>query len=233
MDIFENGDLTLLQIFKLGIKIMKKYSKEIVFLAILVYLPTSIILNFMNPKNFEMLTGLTIVVIIAAGLINLIYPLGIAYMINENFVKKEEINNLQVFMSALNKLPVAMVASIIMLGAIMVTSPLIIVPLVLVIYLSFINQAIIIKKCNHIQALSYSYKIVKGKWFRVFGKLVLFNLISFVFIIIVHLISLYIPYSIFTSSIISVVIGIINGFPLICTTILFYTLDKAYTLSKV
>lgn len=226
MDINGNKNLTISQIFKISIKIMKNNFREIIFLAILVYLPTSVLFDFIHPSNFEMPTSLTLLVLISIGLVTLIYPLGIAYVIDKKQIKKEEIKSVQVFISALNKLPVAIGASAIMLSAIIITIPLIIVPFVLGIYFSFVNQAIVIKECNPIQALFYSYKMVKGKWFKVLGNLLVFNLVSLAFIVLVQLISVFIPLNIFTSSLLSIVGGIINGFPLICRTILFYNLDK-------
>jgi len=115
------------------------------------------------------------------------------------------------------------------LAAIIVSIPIIIIPLILAIYFSFVNQVIVIRKCNPIQAIAYSYKVVKGNWWRVFGNLVVFNLISFSLVLIIQLLSVYIPINIFTSSIIAITAGITTGFSLICRTILFYNLDKSST----
>lgn len=233
MDIFKDEKITVLQILVISWKIMRTYFKEIVFLSILICLPTSLLFDLINPNNLintnnlENPITLTLVAVISIGLVTLLYPLGIAYIIDKKEIGKEEIHSAGIFIIALNKLPIAIGASIIIMAAIIASTILIIVPLILAIYFSFVNQVIVIKKCNPIQAIAYSYKVVKGNWWRVFGNLVVFTLISFALVLIIQLLSVYIPVNIFTSSIIAIIGGITTGFSLICRTILFYNLDKA------
>ncbi|MBP2653717.1 MAG: hypothetical protein H6Q73_1286 [Firmicutes bacterium] len=106
---------------------------------------------------------------------------------------------------------------------------LLIIPgIVWMLYYVFVQQAVVLRGVNSEKALVYSKSLVKGRWWRTFGKLLVIGLIYLVLCIGLVLIGKYFPSNV--NIILKSLISIVEVFLHIFVTIMFLNID--YIINK-
>ena len=99
-------------------------------------------------------------------------------------------------------------------------------PLAIAVYAFFCLQAVVVNGRRGFDALSCSYEVVKGRWWTVFGRLVVLGLLAFVTIVVVMIPFEFLPQSIWVAVVGAVPIDIIGMFFTVCTTELWLQTDQ-------
>lgn len=203
----EQRQYSLEEVLSITFNIIKKHWLKFVLIALIVYTPLLIIANLMDksyllnlfPKdimdtvsnnfgifggagmNFkELLYSVTPIYYFSIGIMifGFIVNFTIAKIV-ESCSKAEEPSLQAAISASIKKYAIGLVTTIIF-GIFMffLSLPLFIPAIIFAIYWTFFMNAIILRNRWGIDALKYSYYVVKGRWWRVLGFSIVFGLIG-------------------------------------------------------
>jgi len=223
----KSKELKLGELIGTGWEIYKKNFKLFLFIILIIYLPINIILNLV-PGTSETFGGvmaylrLTQILELVLGIIA---TMAIAYAVNKivNHKKPELWESIKSALLVWDKaILTALLAGLILI----VLYLLLIIPgIIYSVYYTFALYTVILKDKKYKKALDYSKSIVKGRWWRVFGIIIVVTLLfSFVAGIISSPIAIYENY--ITNVISDTVFDIIYALQTIVFAVLFINLSS-------
>ncbi len=168
----------------------------------------------------------SLAIVIIALLGGVLAPLAIAIAIRA-IENNKPIDYKQAFQKAIQRWTSAIITLIIMgLCLIVLYIALVIPGIIFTVFWSFAVFAVALNYKNGFEALRYSKSLVTGKWWKVFGYLIVFGLLSLVAGIVATLPLL--PYSNYVMDIIRGIVGdIINSYFIVVMVLWFFQLEKS------
>ncbi len=169
-------------------------------------------------------------VMLILGLISgLLVTMGLAYFISKK-IKGEKSDYKKALQKAVSKLPIGLGTSIFEGILLVILFILLILPGIYFSYLwVFATYAIVLRDKSWMKALDYSKSIVQGRWWSLFGKLLVMGIIvgiaAIVVIFVVALVVQLIPLAIVQNLIIDCVGWAIKAYTLVVLTILFLNME--------
>lgn len=104
---------------------------------------------------------------------------------------------------------------------------LLVVPGILIaVYAFFCLQALVVNGRRGLDALNYSYEVVKGRWWTMFARLVVLGLLSFAAIVVVMIPFEFLPPSLWVAVVGAVPVDLIGMFFTVCATELWLQTDQ-------
>lgn len=222
--------------FDIAWKIFLSNRQELLWLLLVINVPLAIISEFIPQPSAEAQSSATLfysaMFAIISGILGILLNLAIA-MITEKTVLGEEITAQSALKQGIPKILIAFVMGILLFIMLTIGYILLIVPgIYLSIIFAFFMQAIALRNCKF-RAFSYSQNLVKGQFWRVFGRLLLLGialfLLSLALIIPQTFLSiLLLPVPILKSALaisLNAIFGLINYLFIITLTVYFLNLD--------
>ena len=141
----------------------------------------------------------------------------------EGFATGKSISFAEMIAKGFKLLPAVLASSIVAGILVLLGTTLLIIPgIVVAIYLSFYMNAIVLRAKNPIEGLKYSYELVKGKWWTVFGVFFLVFILVLVISILFELLSQN-----FDIKIVSMVVkSLLNSFTYVLVCVFFLHMES-------
>lgn len=240
----EQRQYSLEEVLSITFNIIKKHWFKFVLICLIVYLPLMVITSFIDtsylknifpsnlPPGFESLKEMwnsmlpTIYFSYSLYLVGFIVNFAIAKIV-ESCANAEE-PSLQAALSAsVKKFPKGLVTTLISgIFLFFLALPLGIPAIIFAVYWLYFLNAIILRNRWGIDALKYSYYVVKGRWWRVLGFTIVFSLIAGVAQWIpsgIGMLFVKVPYM---GSLVVLVSTMISSFTMIAGTVFFLNLES-------
>ena len=224
-------------------ELFTKNFKLILAIALIVYIPLYLIVEIFSQflgAGFVRSAGFgqdysataaafgfsTFILVVITLIIELIAIMAIIYAINQR-INKKNINYKEALQKSLSRLGPAVWTNIVLFVFLLGLFILLIVPgIIFSIYWAFANYAVILHNKSGKNALDHSKSIVKGRWWRVFGILIVIAILSgLASIALTNILSL-IPKNFILNIIANTVLRVLMTFFTIVGTVLFINLDK-------
>jgi hypothetical protein len=244
----EQRQYSLEEVLSITFNIIKKHWLKFVLIGLIVYTPLMIIANLVDksylmnlfpknildtyPKNFgnlyEMISINTPIYYfsLALMLFGFIVNFAIAVIV-QNCANGEEPKLKNSLTLALKKFPIGFLTTILaVIFMCFLSIPLFIPAIIFAVYWTFYLIAIMLRNRRGIDALRYSYYVVKGRWWRVLGYSIVFALIAGVATWIpsgIAQLFMKVPYMMSLSTLIS---STIQSFTMIAGTVFFLNLES-------
>lgn len=200
---------------------------KILYITLLVYIPVNILIYFLPvPENLESFGDLINWMSLLEFFIGIISTLAISLLIKHWVDKKE----LEWFDALRNILPVwssaiwVQLISGILIG--LATLLLILPGIYLMISYLFVIHALLFQKKTGMDALMYSYNLVKGRWWRTFGIALVIGLLTFIASWIPDLIYLIAPAHFITDLATMTASDLIYAYSIVAFVIMYLNYDN-------
>jgi hypothetical protein len=205
--------LSIPEFFSLGWSVFKKNLLTILYLVLSVQIPLQILYYYIDSHFLS---------IVVTSPISILLPMGIAYIV-ERQVKNETVGIKDVYTKLLPLWPAGIFAYYLSLLIIFGTTILLLIPgLICFIYLNFVLPAVVLREKKWRSALEYSWSLVKGQWWPVFGYALVFTVIMVPLLLIYVFAKQYVLLAV-TSTAINTVVGAYSS---ILSVLLFLNLDN-------
>lgn len=200
---------------------------------VLYFTPYRLGLDASAVKYYLMIYGMgylvkAIAFAIITGFVGIIATLGLAITIEESVLGRE-ITFREALSRALSTLVDSWVTSLLMGLIIVGLTLLLIIPGIIgAVYYAFVLQVVVLRQVKYKKALNYSKELVRGKWGKVFGYMLLIIVIGFALGLVLGILAL--PLDILglegLGGIITEILSkVYGGYSVVATTILFLNLD--------
>lgn len=220
--------------FEIGWNIFLDQKNNLLWFLLVFNLPLAIIEQFVPDPNPE--TGVSSPIIIPffiiANIIGILINLAI-HIITERNIHRESVNSALAIQKASSKLLITLILGVLFVIITFIGGLLFLIPgIYLAIIFAFFTEAIALRNC-HFDAFTYSRNLVKGQFWKVFGRLLLlglaFTALLLFFLIPMSMISAFLSglpiIQGFAEIILSLVIAMISYFFAITFTVYFLNLD--------
>ena len=213
--------------------IYKKNFKLFLIISLLIYLPAYIIINLFEEFSSNLIeiniayTILSVIIVIIIALIGTYIPLiAIMYSVDKT-IKNKQLNYQEVIKKGFSKFFPAFGTTILLVIFLIGLFILLIVPgIIFSIYWYFTIYAVVLRDKSGKKALDYSKAVVKKRWWRVLGILLVISLAVGVITLIINGILLAISSHVIIKIISDTLTSIISIFMMVAATIFFINLDK-------
>ncbi|MCY6369922.1 hypothetical protein [Clostridium ganghwense] len=212
-------ELSMGEIFAYAFNIYKAKIKMILFIILIISIPSNLIIDLLSPYSNKLgsellkIIGVYIDVFIEVGAIYITYK-----YVNDEYVECNQLCK-AIFSRWKGIIWTTIVAGIILLGF----SLLLVIPGVIFwIYYSFIFQAVVIKNLSGTDALSYSKNLVKGYWWNLFIIQILRIITAVIVILPINFISKNVIYGVISNTSVHFVMIFFD----VAITICFFSLDS-------
>jgi hypothetical protein len=227
----KNREFTLGDIFSAAMNIFKNQFTNILLIILIVYIPINILLSIIPFEELVQSHGLNgfklylRVIQLLEGFIGIIATMGIAFLINNN-INDDECDYRKALSKALSRwgsgILTNILAGLIIFGLLLL---LIIPGIIWSNYYVFIPYVIILKNISGKEALDYSKSLVQGKWWKVFGIMILLGICNFILGYAVGSIFEYLPSNQLIEIFSDTIIDFFSSFFTIAEVILFLNMD--------
>lgn len=200
----------------------------IVTIMLIVYLPLNIISSIFSFENINNLSEAVVpfIVLILMVFAGSIGTMAIAYIVDRK-IEKQDVTFKEALHKSLFKWPVAAGTSVLMFIFLIGLSFLLLIPAIIFwLYWSFAIYAVVLRDKSWKSALDYSKSVVKGKWWKVFGTLLVLGIIYLPFIFVIQIPVHLIPKSFLVDVISSILTNILSSFFMVAWVVLFVNLEK-------
>jgi hypothetical protein len=169
-----NKKFNLVNIFINSGELWVRNITDILIIVFLGYIPLGLIFIVTTPLHIIFMENIPLrlfLIIVLFGLWLIVYILTITgvTLIATSYLKKEKINLKQILNKSISKFFLSF-KTIIMAGPIILLATILLIPgIIRFIHYIFILYVVILKDLDGSEALGYSRKLVKGRWWKVFG----------------------------------------------------------------
>lgn len=220
--------------FEIGWNIFLEQKNNLLWLLLGLNLPVAIVEQFVPDPNPETGVSSPIIIpfLIIANIIGILINLAI-HIITERSIYRESVNSTLALQKASSKLLITFVIGFLFIIITFLGGLLFLIPgIYLAIIFGFFTEAIALRNCNF-DAFTYSRNLVKGQFWKVFGRLFLLGISFFAlllfFMIPMSLISIFLAELPLMQGLIEVIlslaIAIVSYFFAITFTVYFLNLD--------
>ena len=202
---------------------------KILYITLIVYIPVNILLYFLPSPDLNEMENITMFFRLSSFLeliLGTIATLAIALVI-KHWLDKKEIEWQDALRNILPVWPKAIWIQIVSGIIIGLATLLLILPgiFMMVSYL-FVIHALLFKQKTGVDALRYSYDLVKGRWWRTFGIALVIGILTFLASWIPDVIYLIAPAHIITDIITMTATDVIYAFSIVAFVIMFLNYDS-------
>ncbi len=258
LDEIKKSEMSITEVISMAINIFKQNIKSIILITLIIFIPINIAgalipidevlnnLKLLMPEGMdytlldftliqETMTEFTRWTTIYAGLqqfFGALAVMGVAFIVYK-FIDGDKINYKVALEESFSRWVPAiwtiLLSSIIMIGLCFF----IFIPaLIFGVYINFMLYVVIIKKQKGTLALSYSFKLIKGRFFRTLGRLIIIFIIQYTINITIILMFGFLPSNLVVSVILSTLNTFVAMFFWVVQTIWFLNYDSVKTVRK-
>ncbi len=233
----KDQELNIADLVMAAWKIYTENLSIIVLITLAVFLPLNIISMYLpgadasgETLNTSSAIGLGISSLLVA-LVGVLVPAAIAYIVSLS-LDRQPIKRENVFRFALSRwLPLIGTSLLMMVFLLGLTFLFVIPAIILGVYWAFATYVVVLKNKSGMDALRYSQSVVKGRWWKVIGYLIIFGFITGM---ISWLISL--PFVNINNHIINALVStlsdIIFSYTIVATALFFINLDNVRRVTE-
>lgn len=212
-------------------KLFTTHFKTILIIILIVYIPVNIILSLVPVESLgegnpaQTFSSYLRIIQLTEAVFGIVATMAIAFGVNK-ILKHQTVDYKEALKEAVHRWPVALgtgiIEAIFLLGLML----LLIVPAIIYgVYWSFSIFAIVFHNKSFRDALRYSKEVVQGRWWRVFGVLFVFGILSLLVGMAVAIVFAFLPDHFIVTIISDTAIDIITSFFTVATVLFFINLD--------
>ena len=212
--------------------LFKNNFKLILIITLVVYIPLNILISFIPLEGLMALDGYAAfrihmrIVQLLESFIGVIAFMAIAFAV-KTMLNKKAIGYKEAFKQAVARWPSAIwtkiIAGLFLIG---LTILLIIPGVIYSIYWTFATLAVVLFDKSGKKALDYSKSVVKGRWWRVLGVMIVLQLLAFIIGLVVTAPFWLMPENVILDLFSNTLIDVVFSFYTVTITVFFINLDK-------